>query len=112
MGLNRYRENPKFVRFLKDLEKAIEHIPYKYCTPLYYPINVYLKDMLLRYIDIRTIKNSDIDEIMEIVRANTRNREVGSLIISKIIFELRELDEYGYEIIQQNAVNTHLFKIT
>lgn len=111
MGFNRYKNNPEFINFLKDFEKAIANIPYNYCTLGYYPINVYAKDMLVTYIDIKNITNSDIDEIMNIVRTNTKNRELGSLIIAKIIVELRQLEEYGYKSIEQRAVNTHVFKI-
>lgn len=111
MGFNRYKNNPKFVSFLKDFEKAMDKLPYNLCTPVSYPNAIYLKDMLLRYVDIDRITNSDIDEIVEIIRQNTRNRHVELVIVAKIIFELRESNRYDHQITQQKAVNTHLFKI-
>lgn len=103
-------KNVEFVNFLKRFEKDISTIPYKHCTSVYYPINIYLKDLFDKYINLQTITNEEINNILHEVSKNTTNRQIRSLIISGIIFELKYNSEsYNSKVIGQHVINTHLF---
>lgn len=104
-------KNVDFVSFLKKFENDISKIPFNCCTPVFYPINVYLKDLCENHINLKTITNSEIDNILHQISLHTKNRQVKNLIVSKLIFELKYSDDYNREVVGQNLINTHLFKI-
>lgn len=105
-------KNVEFVNFLKKFEKDISTIPYKCCTPTFYPINVYLSDLFEKHINLQKITTEEIDNMFREIAKHTTNHEVRNLIVSKLIFELKyNSEDYNSQVIGQRVINNHLFKI-
>jgi hypothetical protein len=100
-----------FVNFLKKFENDILAIPSKYCVIVCSTVANHLDHMFDKYVNIYTMNQSDIESLLMEIQKHTQNYHVNLFIRTEIMFRLRQSSNYSNQLIGQNMVKTHLFKI-
>lgn len=109
--LNPIREDVEFINLLKVFEKDVDRIPWKLLTTEYYPVSEHLQKIFTMYINIYTMSDADIERVLNFVSSHTRNDQVRNLILYKLIWKLRSSDTYTHQVVGQNLLNKHVFKL-
>jgi hypothetical protein len=109
---NRYDENSvEFVNCLRRFEKQLATIPWKLISPVEYQVSQNLKHIFSVYISIHQLTDRDVCTLIKIIHDNNISRQVKSLILSKLLFELDELNTERSNQLRRTILDDHLIKV-
>lgn len=110
MVVRNLSKNVEFVVFLKKFEKDVSELPPDCCSTVYSTVANHLCHLFDNYVDINTMTDLDINNVLEDVKKLTKNGQVYVFVVANLIYRLRKLDNnYGRQVVMQNTINTHLF---
>jgi len=101
----------EFITFLKDFEKEILKMPWKYVDTGKADIYPKLDHIFKNYIDIENTTKPQMNAIMKIIGDHGIHTTVKSLIMAVWICRLDEMETYNSYSVRTGLVEDHLFKI-
>jgi len=100
-----------FINLLKVFENDLAKIPWRNVKPACHPISAHLKKIFTVYFNIYSMTDVEVERMLNIISRHTRNSDVKNLILTEIVWTLRDSDSYQHQAIGQHFLNKFIFKI-
>lgn len=102
-------DKQSILRILRVLQIEVSKIPERLVCTSIYPVKQYLDLILDKYINVAN--ESDIHILMEVIHKKNISSQVKSLIMAKVIHQLRSIDSEKSLSMNQRILEKHVFRV-